>query len=171
MPRLEQATRNATPYYNIMDHRNEIARKWREMDEFLRFNGHLDPDLKEEVRRALAQESGCRFCASLGEPKPSYEDARIGAAVSFARAVARNPKRVADADFEPLRQHFAPAEIVELSCWVSLMFGAELFGSIMDLDPATEAQKKMYAGWLEQGKHQSAKRAAQRVNYSGLSTN
>lgn len=151
MPRLEQATGNGTPYYNIMDHRNDISRKWREVDQLLRFNGRLDPKMKEEVRRALSQHSGCRFCASLGDPKPDYDDARVAAAVRFAKAVAQDPRSVSDATFDELREHFGADEIVELSCWVAFMFGAELFGAIMKLDPATEQQKATYATWLEQG--------------------
>jgi hypothetical protein len=65
MPRLEQAAHTGTPYYNIMNHCKDISTKWKQMDEFLRFTGRLDPDLKEEVRRALAQQSGCKFCAQL----------------------------------------------------------------------------------------------------------
>ncbi|MFB9268830.1 carboxymuconolactone decarboxylase family protein, partial [Bradyrhizobium erythrophlei] len=159
MPRLEQATRAGTPYFNVMDHRKDISKKWMEMDEFLRFTGRLDPDLKEEVRRAVAQESGCNFCASLGDPKPAYDDPRVAAAVRFGTAVARSPKGIPDAEFEAVRAHFSPEEIVELSCWISFMYGAEMFGAIMKLDPATDAVKKMYATWLVQGKQQAAFKA------------
>src|SRR5258706_8651667 len=31
MPRLEQATRTGTPYFNVMDHRKDISKKWMEM--------------------------------------------------------------------------------------------------------------------------------------------
>jgi alkylhydroperoxidase family enzyme len=151
MPRLDQATRNGTPYYNIMDHRSDISRKWKEVDQLLRFNGRLDAQLKEEVRRAVSQYSGCRFCASLGDPKPDHDDARVAAAVGFATAVAQNPHSVSDEAFDPLREHFSAEEIVELSCWISFMYGAELFGAIMNLDPATESQKTAYAAWLKQG--------------------
>jgi alkylhydroperoxidase family enzyme len=157
MPRLDQATRNGTPYYNIMDHRSDISRKWREVDDLLRFRGLLDPELKEEVRRAIAQQSGCRFCASLGEPKLSHDDARVAVAVRFGTAVARDPKRIADADFDALREYFSAEEIVALSCWICFMYGAELFGAIMNLDPATDAQKTRYAAWLEHGKRQALK--------------
>lgn len=152
MPRLEQATRSGTPYFNVMDHRKDISKKWMEMDEFLRFGGTVDSDLKEEVRRAVAQQSGCKFCASLGDPQPHYDDPRVAAAVRFGTAVAQSPTGIADEVFEELRAHFSAEQIVELSCWVSFMFGAEMFGAIMQLDPATDAVKKMYATWLVQGK-------------------
>ena len=152
MPRLEQATRSGTPYFNVMDHRKDISKKWMEMDEFLRFTGNLDPDLKEEVRRAVAQQSGCKFCASLGDPKVSFDDPRVAAAVRFGTVVAQTPKGIPDAEFDALRPHFSPEEIVELSCWVSFMYAAEMFGAIMELDPATDGVKKMYAAWLQQGK-------------------
>jgi alkylhydroperoxidase family enzyme len=152
MTRIEQASRSGTPYFNVMDHRKDISAKWMEMDEFLRFGGKLDSDLKEEVRRAVAQQSGCKFCASLGDPQPHYDDPRVAAAVRFGTAVAQSPVGVSDETFDDLRQHFNAEEIVELSCWISFMYGAEMFGAIMKLDPATDAVKKMYAAWLVQGK-------------------
>src|SRR5258706_495120 len=85
---------------------------------------------------------------------------REGAAVRFGTAVASSPKGIADEEFEALRAHFSPEEIVELSCWISFMYGAEMFGAIMKLDPATDAVKKMYATWLVQGKQQALKAAA-----------
>lgn len=146
MTRLEQASRAGTPYYNIMDHRKDISSKWMEMDEFLRFGGTLDSDLKEEVRRTVAQQSGCKFCASLGEPQPHYDDARVAAAVRFGTSVAQSPTGVSDAVFDDLREHFNAAEIVELSCWIAFMYGAEMFGSLMNLDPATVFGTK---GWID----------------------
>jgi alkylhydroperoxidase family enzyme len=155
MPRLDQATCNGTPYYNIMDHRSDISRKWKEVDQVLRFDGRLAPQLKEEVRRAISQLSGCRFCASLGEPQVQHDDPRVAAAVRFATAIAQSPRSVSDGTFDPLREHFSAEEIVELSTWISFMYGAELFGAIMNLDPATEPQKKTYAAWLTQGVRQA----------------
>jgi alkylhydroperoxidase family enzyme len=156
MSRIEQATRTGTPYFNVMDHRKDISKKWMEMDEFMRFNGTLDSDLKEEVRRAVAQQSGCKFCASLGEPQPHYDDPRVAAAVRFGTAVAKSPTGIADAQFDELREHFDAPQIVELACWISFMYGAEIFGAVMKLDPATDAVKKMYAAWLVQGKQKKA---------------
>jgi predicted Zn-dependent protease len=39
--------------------------------------------------------------------------------------------------------------------WVSFMYGAEMFGAIVKLDPASDAIKTMYANWLQQGKQKS----------------
>ena len=36
----------------------------------------LSPQLKEEVRRTLAQQTGCRFCASLGLPAEDHQGRR-----------------------------------------------------------------------------------------------
>src|SRR5258705_2333678 len=109
MTRIEQATRSGTPYFNVMDHRKDISVKWMEMDEFLRFGGKLDSDLKEEVRRAVAQQSGCKFCASLGDPQPHHDDPRVASAVRFGTAVARSPVGIPDATFDDLRQPFSAA--------------------------------------------------------------
>lgn len=152
MARLPEAMSGGTSYFNIMNHRPEIARHWGAMDEFLRFTGTLDPDLKEEVRRVLAQAAGCAFCASLGDPKDHYDDPRTAAAVAFARAVAGDPVDIADDAFAAAAAHFSVPEMVELCAWISFMVGAELFGAMMKLEPATDETRRTYARWLERGR-------------------
>ncbi|WP_148222902.1 carboxymuconolactone decarboxylase family protein [Paraburkholderia xenovorans] len=112
--------------------------------------GQIDPDLKEEVRRAVAQEAGCRFCATVsGAPKGHYDDVRVAAAVRFATVVASHPKGIADSDFDVLKEHFSLAEIVELLAWICYNYGAEMLGAMLDLDDASEAEQKFYASYLE----------------------
>jgi alkylhydroperoxidase family enzyme len=150
MPRLSFASHTATPLINILSHAPEIAKRWRETNEFLRMGGQIDPDLKEEVRRAVAQQAGCRFCATVnGAPKGEYDDPRVAAAVRFATVAAGQPKGITDDEFNAIKAHFNEAEIVELLAWICYNYGAEMLGAMLDLDEATNAEQKFYAAYLE----------------------
>jgi alkylhydroperoxidase family enzyme len=140
-----------TPFRQIMGLRSEIAKPWTALDEAMRFSGVLEPELKEEVRRMVAQQSGCLFCASLGDPQQSYENPRWAAAVAYGKALASDPKTVSDDDWQALRVHFNDTEIVELTCWIAFMFAGEMMGAAMRLQPATPDQKTMYANWIQAG--------------------
>jgi len=148
-----------TAFRQIMALRPEIAKSWNALDEVARFSGVLAPLLKEEVRRAVAQESGCLFCASLGTPADSYDDPRWAAAVAFARIVAIDSTKVSDDDWHALKVHFNDEEIVELISWIAFMFAGEMIGAVLKLQPATPEQKSMYANWLRSGV-EKARRAA-----------
>lgn len=151
MPRIEPRKGPGLPPSQIMSIRNDVARDWLALDEKIRFSGLLPVELKEEVRRALAQVSGCQFCASLGQPQGEYSDPRVQSAVEFARELGANPTGISDERFADLKKHFSEEEIVELGLWAAFMFGSEMFGAMMKLDPATPEQFSLYSRWLEQG--------------------
>ena len=160
MPRIQgKPNVPGSAFRQIMALRPEIAKPWNALDEAMRFTGVLDAGMKEEVRRMVAQHSGCLFCASLGAPQESYDDPRWAAAVAFGKAAASNPSNISDADWEALRAHFNDEEIVELSGWIAFMFASEMIGAIMKLEPATPELRTMYTNWIANG-IEKAKRAA-----------
>jgi hypothetical protein len=140
-----------TPFRQIMSMRPEIAEQWFKLDETVRFSGLLPPALKEEVRRTLADAGGCAFCSSLGKPANSHADPRLAAAVAFAAQIAANPGGISDQTWAAVRAVFSDLELVELCAWICLMYGSEMFGALMRLDPATPAQLAAYGRWLEAG--------------------
>ena len=85
MPRISPTTRGNTTADRVMGHRPEV----REASENLKHSllgpsSTLSPQLKEEVRRTLAQRTGSQFCASLGMPAPSHASRPESLAVAFA---------------------------------------------------------------------------------------
>lgn len=152
MPRMEgKANIPGSHFRKIMALRPDIAKSWNALDEAMRFNGVLHPGLKEEVRRMVAQHSGCAFCASLGAPIGSYDDPRLAAAVAYGQAVAKNPTGVDDATWNELQRHFSEEEIVELTAWIAFMFASEMIGGIMKLEPASPELLAMYTKWIAGG--------------------
>lgn len=157
MPRLPATQGGGFPVTNLLNHSPEFGKRWREMNEFLRIGGTVDPDIKEEARRTIAQNAGCRFCATVaGGPQAQYDDPRIAAAVRFASVASRSPTGIPDEEFEALREYFNPAETVELLAWICFNYGAEMMGAILDVDEATEDEKKIYAAYVNQLKKRRA---------------
>lgn len=141
----------ADPFYGVLGARPDILRAWHDLDKvFFGPTSELPNALKEEARRALAQGVGCRFCASLGEPRPEHLDRREALAVAFAELV-RDHREVDDAQLAVLREEFTDSELVELVSWVCFKLGSNLFGALMRLEPATEQQVAGYADFVASG--------------------
>src|SRR5712691_400690 len=143
MSRIAAANVEGNSYERVMAHRPEILGSWFELDALMRFTGLLDPELKEEIRRSLAPDVGCVFCASLAQAKGDHPEQREALAVAYAQLL-RDPKAVDDAMFDVLREEFSDAEIVEL--W------ATWCGSCRFLAPAVETLADEFAGRLRVGK-------------------
>jgi alkylhydroperoxidase family enzyme len=140
-----------SPYLRVLAHCPEVAERWTELSRTLRFGGKLPPELKEEVRRSTAEQIGCRFCASFGDPKVEHTDEREALAVRFARTVAEDPKLVDDALFDELQRCFTDEELVELVALISfVVVGGQTFGAALRLDPASAEYVLAYEEWLEQ---------------------
>jgi alkylhydroperoxidase family enzyme len=143
-----------------MGHRLDIAEEWAKLDGLIRFDGELDPNLKEEVRRSLAIGIGCKFCASLGDPEPHNHDKKTVLAVAFAQVMFQNISDLHgldDENFDVLRSEFSDAAIVELVCWVLFLVAAQGFGAVMKLPQATDNELTEYLEWRAAG---SATKAA-----------
>jgi alkylhydroperoxidase family enzyme len=147
-------------YRKIMSLRPDLNKAWNTLDEAIRFAGVLDAELKEEVRRMVAQNQGCKFCASLGLPKDHYEDPRVAAAVAFAGALASSPTGISDEVWAEVRPHFNDEELVELVAWTSFMYAAEMFGAVMKVDAATPEMKAQYSTWIARGIEKSRRASA-----------
>lgn len=138
----------ADPFYGILAHRPEILRHWSALDaEFFGPSSRVENSIKEEARRTLAQGVGCRFCASLGEPRDDHPSKREALAVAFAELVATDHHQIDDNTFAVLREEFTEEEIVELVSWICFKLGSNIFGALMHLEPATPEQVENYAAF------------------------
>jgi alkylhydroperoxidase family enzyme len=139
------------PFYGILGRRPEILAAWAALDEtFFGPSSTVPNPIKEEGRRSLAQDVGCAFCASLGEPCDSPSDARGILAASLGDQIAHDHTRIGASTFEELRQEFSDEEIVELVSWLCFKFGSNVFGALMKLSPASEEQVGAYARFVAQ---------------------
>ena len=107
MPRIPPSTLGSTTADSVMGHRPELLEAWENLKHA--FDGPsatLPPQLKEEVRRTLAQRTGCQFCASLGLPAEAHADRQESLAVAFADAVADDHTAISDAQARLLLTEF-----------------------------------------------------------------
>jgi alkylhydroperoxidase family enzyme len=119
------------------------------LDAAFRERGLLSADLKEAVRRSTAEGVGCRYCASLGEPRTEHVDRRESLAVSLAQMVAEDAAGIGDATFEVLREEFSDEEIVELLAWICLVvLGGQMFGAALGLEAASPDEAARYQRWV-----------------------
>jgi len=160
MSRIAPAEVEGNAFQRILGHRPDIVEKWFVLDSGMRFSGLLPADLKEEVRRSLADGIGCRFCASLGDPDPSRRDARTSLAVAFAETVLTNIqdlRSIDDTVFDVLKAEFSDAEIVELSVWTLFMIAGQAFGALMRIRESTPEELHEYAVWRTAGEAAAAR--------------
>lgn len=149
MPRIPLSDVPLDPYYRLLGHRPEILEAWSALDKaFIDGSSTLPASLKEEVRRVLSQEVGCRYCASFGTPRAEHEDRREALAVAFMELVLHDHKAIDDATFDVLREEFSDEQILELTAWICFKYGSNMLGSILRIEPATPDQVQAYADWV-----------------------
>ena len=146
MPRLPTSTVGASTADRVMGHRPELLQAWENLgDAFAGPSATLCPHLKEEVRRTLAQRTGCQFCASLGQPAETHADRQESLAVGFADAAARDHTVISDAQVRLLFEEFTAPQIVELLMWISFEYAGQMFGCLIADEPATAEEKQAFA--------------------------
>jgi alkylhydroperoxidase family enzyme len=137
------------PMGAILEHRPEIRAAWEALDEALLGAGSTLPvALKENVRRAVAQDFGCRFCGSFGAPPSEPADVQESLAIAFAQLAREDHQSVGPATFATLREEFTDAQIVELCTWVCFKVGSNMLGAMMGLEPSTAEQRSAYEARL-----------------------
>jgi alkylhydroperoxidase family enzyme len=146
MPRLEPSSLGEATADRVMGHRPEVLEAWENLKHaLLGPSSTLSPHLKEQVRRTLAQRTGCQFCASLGQPALSHASRQESLAVAFADAIADDHTAISDAQLNLLLEEFTTPQIVELLTWISFEYAGQMFGCLIADEPATAEQKAAFA--------------------------
>lgn len=146
MPRLAPSALGDTTADRVMGHRPELLEAWENLKHaLLGPSSTLAPELKEEVRRTLAQRTGCEFCASLGRPDEHQDSRKESLAVAFADAVALDHTAISEAQVKLLLDEFTVPQLVELLVWISFEYAGQMFGCVIGDEPATAEQKQAFA--------------------------
>jgi alkylhydroperoxidase family enzyme len=150
MTRITLSSIDADPYYRMLGNRPEILAAWADLDKaMLGVSSKVSVGVKEEARRALAQNVGCAFCATVGgKPSNGHSDPRTSLAVALANQIATDYTQIDDSTFEALRTQFSNEEIVELLAWLCFKYGSNLLGALVKLDPATSEEMVGYEKFI-----------------------
>lgn len=118
----------------LLGHNQEVLHKWDALlDTFYQFSS-FDPELQEEVRRAIAYQIGCAQCMSFGCPSPNIQNSKTKIAVDFARKMAQTNLAISKEDIEKLKLHFNDKEIAELCAFIAFGTGYARFGAALSVD-------------------------------------
>jgi alkylhydroperoxidase family enzyme len=134
MARINQSNCGETPFQRLLGHNRKVMKAWFELGEVLEQDGQLSTNLKEQVRRTLAQSNGCEYCKAKGKPVPDLFDERSSIAVGFAEVFLQSPKgMVPDSAFEILTKNFSENEVSELCAFICFTIAQQYFGAVMKL--------------------------------------
>ena len=135
MARIVESQYGATPFQKLLGHNKEIMVSWNHLGDTLEKDGMLASELKEQVRRTLAQENGCDYCKAKGKPEPHLFDDKMSIAVGFAEVFLKQKGNISDAQFNVLNEYLSDAEISELCSFITFTTASQYFGAIMKLEP------------------------------------
>lgn len=136
MARIRQSNDGKTPFQKLLGHNRNVMEAWAGLGDVLEQDGLLPAELKEQMRRTLAQGNHCEYCKVKGRPDPSQFDARTSVAAAFAEVFLKYPRgNVPEAVFQVLREHFNEEEISELSAFICFTSAQQAFGAMMALKP------------------------------------
>lgn len=143
---IDDARRVGTPnpdVYLVMDHVPELMRTFHEHWRVMFDHGVVDRDLKELVRRKVANYHACETCKSIGVPgKEMSIDDKLAESYSWREMSALTEREKAamwlvdylmgyedsaDHLYRELHEHFSDAEIVELGWFISFNVGTVRF--------------------------------------------
>ncbi|MBN8209086.1 carboxymuconolactone decarboxylase family protein [Bacillus sp. NTK071] len=124
-----------TPFQKLLGHNPKVMEAWSTLGNVLEVDDLLSSDLKEQVRRTLAQSNGCEYCKAKGKPDPDLFDEKISVAVGFAEVFVKQKGDISSSILDVVKQSFTEAEISELLAFICFTTAQQYFGSIMKLEP------------------------------------
>ena len=145
MPRLPLSELGDSTADRVIGHRPEVLAAWDGLKHALVGpTSTLPPELKEQVRRALALHTGCEFCASLGVPAAEQPSSRDSLAVAFAEAAAMDHAAISGCQLEVLLEEFSVPQVVELLTWIVFEYAGQMFGALIGDEPATAQERAAF---------------------------
>ncbi|MGP4066352.1 carboxymuconolactone decarboxylase family protein [Oceanobacillus sp. M65] len=135
MARIKESSFGETPFQRLLGHNIEVMQGWTQLGNVLEKEGFLSVELKEQVRRTLAQSNGCEYCKAKGKPNFDKFDEKISLAVGFAEVFLKQKGDIPNSTFEIMHGDFTEEEISELCAFISFTSASQYFGAMLKLDP------------------------------------
>ncbi|TWI60040.1 carboxymuconolactone decarboxylase family protein [Halalkalibacter nanhaiisediminis] len=134
MARIKESIFGDTPFQRLLGHNVEVMQGWSYLGTVLEREGFLSPELKEQVRRTLAQSNGCEYCKAKGKPEFNKFDEKTSIAVAFAEVFLKQKGEISDSSFEILQEYMTEEEVSELCAFISFTTASQYFGAMMKLE-------------------------------------
>ena len=137
MTRIKESKHGETAFQKLLGHNLDVLNRWNQLGAVLEKEINLSAQLKEQVRRTLAQENGCEYCKAKGQPTPQSFHEKTTIAVAFAEAFLKQKGDILDSQFAILKENLTDAEISELTAFITFTTASQYFGAIMKLEAPT----------------------------------
>lgn len=134
MSRIQTAIIGKTPFERLLGHDEEVMTQWSALGDTLTGERKLSAELKEQVRRTLAQQNGCDYCRAKGKPEPDAFDERTALAVGFAEVFLQLKGKTPASSIRVLQETFTAAEISELCAFIAFMTASQYVGAMLGLE-------------------------------------
>lgn len=122
-----------TAFQRLLGHNTDVAHGWAHLGDILEKDGMLSSELKEQVRRTLAQSNGCEYCKAKGKPDPDKYDEKMAMAVGFAEVFLKQKGQKLTSAIEILKAYFTEEEISELCAFIAFTTASQYFGAMLGL--------------------------------------
>ncbi|NPC91569.1 carboxymuconolactone decarboxylase family protein [Bacillus sp. WMMC1349] len=132
MTRINLTDKGDTPFQQLLGYSENLLSSWTALAEELSNDGFLAKELKEQVRRVLAQGNGCEYCKAKGKPEASNHE-KTSLAMGFAEVFLAQRDHISDRQFAVLKELFSEEEIVELTAFICFTTAQQYFGALMKL--------------------------------------
>ncbi|KGA98408.1 alkylhydroperoxidase [Alkalihalobacillus alcalophilus ATCC 27647 = CGMCC 1.3604] len=133
MDRIKKSAYGQTSFQQLLGHNRNILTKWTDLGDELEKDGSLSAQLKEQVRRSLAQQNHCEYCKAKGGPNTAIFDEKTSLAVGFAEVVVKQNGKMSEPMFAVLKEGFSDKEISELCAFICFTIGQQYFGAVMGI--------------------------------------
>ncbi|MED4286879.1 carboxymuconolactone decarboxylase family protein [Priestia megaterium] len=134
MPNISFSSIGDTPFQQLLGHNPSIMKAWNNLGTKLEGEESLTSNLKEQVRRTLAQQNGCEYCKAKGKPEHELFDEKTAIAVGFAEVFLKQKGQIENSIFKVLKETFNEREISELCAFICFTTASQYFGSILSLE-------------------------------------
>jgi len=135
MTRIAFSAIGETPFQKLLGYNPDVLEAWTTLGQVLETDGHLSAELKEQVRRTLAQKNGCAYCQAKGKPMLHMNDDKMTLAVGFADLFLKLKGDIPDSVFQMMQETFQVKELSELCAFITFTTASQYFGAMMNLQP------------------------------------
>ncbi|GGG94264.1 carboxymuconolactone decarboxylase family protein [Staphylococcus pragensis] len=132
---IQPSNNGSTPFQKLLGHQPELMTSWTQLSDLLENDGALSKELKEEIRRMLAQKNGCKYCKAKGQPTGSLKDEKSSICIGFTEVFIKMGDQIPNNIIEVLKEGLTDQEIVELVAFITFTNAQQNFGAIMNLEP------------------------------------
>lgn len=124
-----------TPFQKLLNFNPTVKLLWRNISEEFEKDNYLSAQLKEEVRKTLAQVNGCLYCKAKGTPNPQLYDEKTAVCTGYAEAFLQSKGQTSPSVTNVLNKYLTKEEKDELLTFICFITASQYLGALHQLQP------------------------------------